>query len=822
MTTKGNKKGHGRGTFQPSSSLIPMAESSQLRMSGSGETIASDQIFEPLRRHKLNLPAETEKKLLQNKRNNARTQLTDVNRKATFAMRLQVTKISNHTFNSVISEAFYVMIKYKQVEADIREFETKNKESFSTTTTKSEYDEALTILAKKVDILQKRWAASLTTTEMSEAQSALPDTTQDNLYPQAEAGDIDTDEVEERVSEQERERYHLFPSGEAGEVAMGSLSRYPPTPHHRQRQGASSLPPINERWAKTITEFSGKPSEFEMWWGHFAKVIDNTSSSDFEKSMYLHKAIAKGSAAAIVGANCEYEEAKERLLSHYRNFTEVQRLSQKVLANLPIARSGDVETLATNVNKIQNMLTTLVRSKAPTHYLLTNFVSGAFSKLPDTWYREWAKLNAPVPIKDDLPTKLKELFQAMMAEEQYIASNAALRELYEPTSSNGTNNYENNNLTWYEDSSDDNYEGDSAQEVQRESLRFDTYSERQRRGNICIFCDEAHVSFRCDKRMSAKERIEIAKDKQKCFVCFQDHKVRDCRSRYTCRRCGKKHSLLVCPKPQNYKKQIQEDENMSEQDEESDEYPRLSTLYHITSEGMKLGPKMRTPPVEVPIRFREIKSNEKICIQLDTGADDSILNLNFVRKLKIKTTPTTQYFKTISYVGKFVGKVSLVTKIGKIEKRVTFLIPDDKAIPSFLGRNDILQFRLRIDDQLKVSQEAITDEHSSHHFANTILEDNRQIDEPNERKLNPFFTEPHPVVRFCPKRPGQQKLPEKHRMVVMNTEPFGTEIGNELYDADKYLWLAKAASVTSIWAPENQQQFDLNTREGDPVSSQYF
>lgn len=279
----------------------------------------------------------------------------------------------------------------------------------------------------------------------------------------------------------------------------------------------------------------------------------------------------------------------------------------------------------------------------------------------------------------------------------------------EQSGPNKVNNYKNNNRSW----KDSNW---------NKNVNY-------------VSNHGSHVSFRCDKKMTVEERTKIVKEERRCFLCFKGHSVKECRSRYTCRNCGKKHSHLLCSKPQskvNYVKEESEDESqedemdISDQEEDSCEFAGVDSIYHVTSKGGKQTPKKRTPPVEVPIRFQGIKSDEKMRIQLDTGADVSILNPNLVKKLKIKTTPSTQRFKAVSHIGKFAGTVDLVTKIGKIEDKVTFLIPDDKTTPSLLGREDMLRFNLKIGEQLKVSRKASTDKDPLHFFASTTLEDNDQ------------------------------------------------------------------------------------------------
>ena len=54
----------------------------------------------------------------------------------------------------------------------------------------------------------------------------------------------------------------------------------------------------------------------------------------------------------------------------------------------------------------------------------------------------------------------------------------------------------------------------------------------------CAYCDGSHYSASCSKVGSTKDRREILLRAGKCFNCLKsNHKVKDCRSKHTCRRC---------------------------------------------------------------------------------------------------------------------------------------------------------------------------------------------------------------------------------------------------------------------------------------------
>ena len=62
----------------------------------------------------------------------------------------------------------------------------------------------------------------------------------------------------------------------------------------------------------------------------------------------------------------------------------------------------------------------------------------------------------------------------------------------------------------------------------------------------CVFCQQSHSPNECTRITATEERLSIIKQKRLCFNCFGNHKVTECRSRFTCRKCNKKHHSSLC------------------------------------------------------------------------------------------------------------------------------------------------------------------------------------------------------------------------------------------------------------------------------------
>lgn len=63
----------------------------------------------------------------------------------------------------------------------------------------------------------------------------------------------------------------------------------------------------------------------------------------------------------------------------------------------------------------------------------------------------------------------------------------------------------------------------------------------------CNVCTQGHRTFECPMLVNANvdERRKIVVDKQLCFNCLYNHKVEECRSRWSCMHCKKRHNTLL-------------------------------------------------------------------------------------------------------------------------------------------------------------------------------------------------------------------------------------------------------------------------------------
>ena len=66
-------------------------------------------------------------------------------------------------------------------------------------------------------------------------------------------------------------------------------------------------------------------------------------------------------------------------------------------------------------------------------------------------------------------------------------------------------------------------------------------------GIQCVYCKGQHYSASCDKVQDVKARKDILPKSGRCFNCLKDnHKLKECRSPKTCRRCHQRHHQSIC------------------------------------------------------------------------------------------------------------------------------------------------------------------------------------------------------------------------------------------------------------------------------------
>ena len=69
----------------------------------------------------------------------------------------------------------------------------------------------------------------------------------------------------------------------------------------------------------------------------------------------------------------------------------------------------------------------------------------------------------------------------------------------------------------------------------------------------CVYSNGQHSPLRCDVLTDPEKRLAIVKQANLCFNCLGHHKVSQCKSKYRCKTCTRKHHSSLCnpQKPPN-------------------------------------------------------------------------------------------------------------------------------------------------------------------------------------------------------------------------------------------------------------------------------
>ena len=62
----------------------------------------------------------------------------------------------------------------------------------------------------------------------------------------------------------------------------------------------------------------------------------------------------------------------------------------------------------------------------------------------------------------------------------------------------------------------------------------------------CVYCKGPHTPSTCDSITDKKKHMEIIKRDMLCFNCLSHHKISQCKSKFCCRHCNKRHHTSIC------------------------------------------------------------------------------------------------------------------------------------------------------------------------------------------------------------------------------------------------------------------------------------
>ncbi|CAI6373892.1 unnamed protein product [Macrosiphum euphorbiae] len=158
---------------------------------------------------------------------------------------------------------------------------------------------------------------------------------------------------------------------------------------------------------------------------------------------------------------------------------------------------------------------------------------------------------------------------------------------------------------------------------------------REKRSFSCQVCklQPGHLLVHCSqfKKNSPKERHQIIKDLNRCFLCFSEHLASQCKSTKSCVQCGKRHHSLL---------------HLSDTDRPIDE-PEATTSAHVTVAAAKVKHCHASILLSTALVKVQNENGEVITVRalLDSASQSSFITESCVYRLGLsreKTKVTVQ------------------------------------------------------------------------------------------------------------------------------------------------------------------------------------
>ena len=180
-----------------------------------------------------------------------------------------------------------------------------------------------------------------------------------------------------------------------------------------------------------------------------------------------------------------------------------------------------------------------------------------------------------------------------------------------------------------------------------------SYNKNQFKGNqsksqnkinkSCTFCQQSHSSVDCINITDKDKRYAIVKQKRLCFNCLGNHKVSECKSRYKCRTCEKKHHTSLCDRNKQQNDLSSSNEMRASVNTVDIEQHSLvmgsentSTFYTSSSVESRTEVLLKTAVAPVWSGNLSVPAN----ILLDEGSQKTFVTENLAEKLKLRPIGT--------------------------------------------------------------------------------------------------------------------------------------------------------------------------------------
>ncbi|XP_071176443.1 uncharacterized protein [Mytilus edulis] len=143
----------------------------------------------------------------------------------------------------------------------------------------------------------------------------------------------------------------------------------------------------------------------------------------------------------------------------------------------------------------------------------------------------------------------------------------------------------------------------------------------------CAYCKESHFSSECTKFTDHNDRMKIVKEDRLCYNCLGRHRVVDCKSKYNCKKCDRRHHTSLCNKETT---SISSTSTVQKHNAEESETSVLYSSLNCDRQNVLLKTAI------APLSYKDQTIDAKILF--DEGASRSFITRHLAEKLELKTT----------------------------------------------------------------------------------------------------------------------------------------------------------------------------------------
>ncbi|XP_065083738.1 uncharacterized protein LOC135705815 [Ochlerotatus camptorhynchus] len=331
-------------------------------------------------------------------------------------------------------------------------------------------------------------------------------------------------------------------------VKAGLATKLPPSPVPVV-SGPSTAPPVTPTLANvklptiSLPEFDGDFNTWLTFHDTFLSMIhSSTEISQVQKFHYLRAAL-KGEAANLIQsvtitAN-NYAVAWQTLVNRYSNKAILRKKHIRALLKHPTIPNNNVDALHKIVDEFQRHTKVLEQLGEPVDQFSSILIELLEDKLDDASLTAWEESVAV----DEHPTydKMVEFLQKRARILGTIAINQPQHASPKP----------GNQFPASKKPNQPRLSTIAAAEIPSKIFP------------ICPACDkQKHSLFDCSvfNGLDTKGRLKVVTDKKLCSNCLRsDHFARNCRSKFSCKHCGKRHHSMIHPGPFEMNKSTSED-----------------------------------------------------------------------------------------------------------------------------------------------------------------------------------------------------------------------------------------------------------------------